>query len=230
MIRNCSLLDISDGRLYSENDMVRADCNDCEGCSACCQGMGGSIVLDPYDCYLLMKNLSCSFEELMKESIELHVVDGVILPNLKMNQEKDQCHFLNEEGRCSIHAFRPGICRLFPLGRYWDEQGEFHYILQTGECQKENKSKIKVKKWLDRSDLAEYDRYVKTWHDLLLTVRAEIAQIRDEVRSETPLNLEKAKAADNKIRRITMNLLQIFFVMPYEEDRDFYTQFEERLV
>ena len=44
MIRNCSLEEISDGKLYSENDMVKADTNQCQGCnSVCCHGMGDSI-------------------------------------------------------------------------------------------------------------------------------------------------------------------------------------------
>lgn len=47
MKRKVDFKDISDGRLYSSNDMVRADCHNCEGCSACCRGMGNSIVLDP---------------------------------------------------------------------------------------------------------------------------------------------------------------------------------------
>ena len=40
MEREVSLEDISDGKLYGINDMVRADSGGCEGCSACCRGMG----------------------------------------------------------------------------------------------------------------------------------------------------------------------------------------------
>ena len=47
MKREVDLNEISDGRLYSSGDMVKVDCHDCEGCSACCQGMGNSIILDP---------------------------------------------------------------------------------------------------------------------------------------------------------------------------------------
>ena len=45
MERNVSMDEISDGRLYGLNDMVKADCRDCEGCSACCRGMGTSIAV-----------------------------------------------------------------------------------------------------------------------------------------------------------------------------------------
>ena len=47
MERNVTMAEISDGKLYSRDDMVKAGCDDCRGCSACCHGMGNSIVLDP---------------------------------------------------------------------------------------------------------------------------------------------------------------------------------------
>ena len=112
MKRNVRLEDISDGKLYTANDLVKADCHDCEGCSACCRGMA-SIVLDPYDVWQLCMGLGKTFQGLMEEHIELQVVDGGILPKLKMAGEEESCTFLDENGRCSIHLFRPGICRLF---------------------------------------------------------------------------------------------------------------------
>ena len=54
MKSNIRLEDISDGKLYTANDLVKADCHDCEGCSACCSGMA-SIVLYPLDVWLLCK-------------------------------------------------------------------------------------------------------------------------------------------------------------------------------
>ena len=163
MKRNVDLKDISDGRLYNSNDMVKADCGDCIGCFACCCGMGNSIVLDPMDVHRLTSGLNCTFETLLAKHMELNVVDGIILPNLKMQEESGQCAFLNEEGRCSIHPIRPGICRLFPLGRYYDN-GSFQYFLQVHECKKENRTKVKVKKWLDTPDLKKYEDYITKWH------------------------------------------------------------------
>ena len=106
MKRNVSLEEISDGRLYDKNDMVRAGCGDCKGCSACCHGMGESIILDPYDLWRLTVNLGVTANELLQEKLELHVVDGMILPNLRMNPTTSACGFLDKEGRCSIHAYR----------------------------------------------------------------------------------------------------------------------------
>ena len=117
MKREIDMREISDGKLYGPNDLVKADCGDCHGCFACCQKMGQSIVLDPLDIYRLTKYLNVSFEQLLAEKIELNVVDGLILPNLKMCGTEERCAFLDENGRCGIHQSRPGIGRLFPLGR-----------------------------------------------------------------------------------------------------------------
>ena len=115
MKRNVSLSEISDGRLYGENDMVRADCHGCEGCFQCCVGMGRSVILDPYDVFRLQRGTGKTFAELLaEEKAELNVVDGLILPNLRMAGKEERCGFLNAEGRCGIHESRPGICRLFP--------------------------------------------------------------------------------------------------------------------
>ena len=118
MRQNVSLAEISDGHLYKANDMVKADCGGCEGCSQCCRGMGSSIILDPYDVYRLTTGIGKSMQELLATSVELNVVDGVILPNLKMQGTREACAYLDTEGRCSIHPYRPGICRVFTLGRH----------------------------------------------------------------------------------------------------------------
>ena len=121
MERNVEIDKISDGKRYGANDLVKVGCDDCRGCSACCHGMGDSIVLDPMDVYRLEKKLGKTMEEiLLAGNVALRVVDGVILPHLKMTEQSDRCSFLNEEGRCSIHDARPGFCRMFPLGRGWN--------------------------------------------------------------------------------------------------------------
>ena len=117
MERNVTMAEISDGKLYSRDDMVKAGCDDCRGCSACCHGMGNSIVLDPYDVYRLTTLRGDTLEHLLEEKkVEWNVVDGQILPNLALRSRADEaCGFLDEAGRCRIHAYRPGICRPFHL-------------------------------------------------------------------------------------------------------------------
>ena len=212
MERTIDLQEISDGKRYGANDMVRADCGDCAGCSACCRGMGSSIVLDPLDAYRLSEGLKMSFGELLSGPIELSVADGIILPNLKMAGEEEKCFFLNEAGRCQIHAFRPGFCRMFPLGRIY-ENGSFQYFLQVHECKKENRAKVKVKKWLDTPDLARYESFVNEWHYF-------VKKLQDALKE--PQTREKAKP-------VSMALLKVFYLTPYQSGEDFYEQFSRRM-
>lgn len=211
MKRNCTLEEISDGRLYGLNDMVKADCNECKGCSDCCHGMGDTVILDAYDVYRLEKGLGRDFSGLLSLGLELGIADGVILPHLGMRGEKEACAFLDENGRCSIHALRPGICRLFPLGRVYDSEGGFSYFLQINECSNKNRTKVKVKKWIDTPNAMEYERFVTAWHNLLERQEKLVSQ-SDE---------------GNK-RAVSLDFLKTFYVMPYDTDKDFYEQFEAR--
>lgn len=224
MKRNIRLEDISDGNLYTANDMVKADCHDCKGCSVCCRGMGTSIILDPLDVHRLYIGLGKNLEELLQKNIELNLVDGVILPNLKMSSAEETCSFLDENGRCSIHSFRPGICRLFPLGRYYEEN-EFRYFLQVHECKKTDRSKIKVKKWIGIPDIKSYENYIQVWHQFLQVCEEAMDTLDDENQ-----------------RIFQLYILRTFYQTPYGQAeanvemsietgdfRLFYTEFYERM-
>lgn len=206
------LNEISDGKIYDSNDMVRAACNDCEGCHACCEKMGSSIVLDPLDMWRLAAATGKCFEELMTDTIELHVVEGLILPNLKMAGSREQCVFLDEAGRCSIHALRPGLCRAFPLGRIYEEQ-RIRYFLQQEACRKPGRSKVKISKWLDEPEAKKNERFLLVWHQFRRFLEKRVGEECDEQKAKT----------------INLFVLNLFFVTPYETEREFYGQFAKRM-
>ena len=189
--------------------MAKLGCNDCAGCSACCKGMGNSVVLDPYDVWRLERGLGIPFAQMIGQQVMLSVVDGLILPSLNM-ESTGACPFLNKEGRCSIHAFRPGICRLFPLGRYYHDGG-FSYVLMTGECKAENRSKVKIEKWLGEPNLKAYEQFVMQWKNVLEQTRMQSKEVSD---------VEGQK-------EISMSLLQTYFLTPYEDC--FFTEFSTRI-
>lgn len=212
MERKIDINQISDGKRYGLNDMVKVGCNDCLGCSACCQGMGSSIVLDPYDVFLLELNLNSSFEMLLSGAVELNMVDGIILPNLKVGGEGDSCAYLNGEGRCSIHDFRPGFCRMFPLGRLYENRS-FQYILQVHECGMENKTKVKVHRWIDVPRVQEYEAFISDWHYFLKNLQEYVKKVQENGVS----------------REVSLFVLRLFFTKPYAAEVDFYEQFAQRL-
>lgn len=208
MERHVSMDEISDGKLYGLNDMVRADCGGCKGCSACCRGMGESVILDPLDMHRLSLGLGEAPEKIAGSFLNFHMEKGLIFPCLKMEGQEERCVFLNEQGRCRVHPFRPGFCRMFPLGRFY-EDGGFRYFLQVHECPMEPKTKVKVRKWMDTPDLKEYEEFVLLWHKFYK-------------------GLQSVLDSQEKARRASLFLLQEFYLKPYSQGR-FYEEFKERV-
>ena len=211
MERDIDINEISDGKRYAASDMVKIGCSDCVGCSKCCEHMDGLIVLDPYDVHRLISGLSdgFSFDRLIGKKIDFVVDRGLMLPTLKMDENTGKCVFLNENGRCSIHDIRPGICRLFPMGRLY-EDGSFSYFLQKDECDYPGKTKVKLKNWINTPEINKYEKYISDWHYFTRDIQ------------------EYMKAAgDDEAKQINSILTQMFFMTPYSES--FYDDFYIRL-
>ena len=221
MIRGQTIEEIYDGHFYTADDMVPVGCSDCAGCSACCRNTGDSIILDPFDMFLLSKGTGKTFTDMIEHEIEIRIVDGLILPNLMQHHEDscskasdpadDHCPFLSAAGRCTIHPCRPGMCRLYPMGRYYTEKG-FRYILQKDECTEREKTSVLLRDWLGYEDLPRYEDYIQNWHDF-------------KIQAENALDGLTDKSRDS----VTRYILQIFFVHPYLTDRDFYPQYNVRM-
>ena len=220
-------------KLYSAKDMVKIGCNDCKGCSYCCQEMGESVVLTPFDIYELTRHLGKSFDELMVDKTELYMTDGMVMPNLKMTGKtaaygsREVCGFLSEEGRCSIHDFRPGLCRLFPLGRNYEirqreaedgvqEEKGFQYFVVKDSCPKLPGTKVKIEKWLGIPNLKKNEEFIVTWHYFCREFQEEMQKL-----------LEAGE--DEKVKRLNLMMLELFYRKPYGTERDFYEQFKERM-
>lgn len=208
MLRDMDLQSQTDGKKYAYNDMVRVGCNDCEGCSECCRVVGDTILLDPYDIYRMMKGCQLTLDELFANHVELGMADGVILPHLKVD-EKGGCTFLNDKGRCSIHDYRSGFCRLYPLGRLY-ENGDYSYILMTDQCDK-GRTKVKISKWLSTPEYGKYHAFILCWHDFLKKYQEQFA------------------SGGSDMKETLMKLLRLFYLTPYDTEKDFYEQFYKRM-
>ncbi|MBQ7587173.1 MAG: YkgJ family cysteine cluster protein [Lachnospiraceae bacterium] len=212
MIRDINMEEISDGKRYRSADMVKIGCAECKGCSECCRLTDDTIILDPYDIYELCRGLNTTFDSLLNNSmIELGIADGLMLPHLKVDTDGHGCTFLSPEGRCTIHSFRPGFCRLYPLGRIY-ENGSFSYFLQINECPYPNKTKVKIKKWLGIENLSEYEAYIMKWHKIHAKAREEAALIHDH----------------RELSGYLAAFLRRYFQIPYDLTRPFHEQFTQR--
>jgi Fe-S-cluster containining protein len=85
----------------------------CAACSRCCHHK--KIQLNPYELARLARAQDLDAAAFR----ERYVTDHVYL-----RQKADgACVFLGEQG-CTVHADRPLVCRLYPLGRIVDGEGE----------------------------------------------------------------------------------------------------------
>lgn len=211
-----------DGKVYKNTDMAPVGCNDCAGCSSCCREMGDTVIQDPFDMWLFASNMRVaggmpiSFEILISEDgpWELSVQDGLILPNIKM-VEDGRCPFLGENGRCSIHKIRSGLCRLFPLSRGYDDEGRVIYYVLNSEigCEKLKGpgEEVLIRDWLEYPNIQQYEEYISVWHKLKKDIKAKLLEC-DGAQSGT----------------LQAKFLDTFYSRSYEKDffADFYGRVE----
>ena len=210
MKRNLTFEEISDGKRYKAENPAPIGTGNCEGCSECCRVTDDTIFLDPFDIYSLEIATGKSFEEMLETIITLKVSEGLIVPVLLKNS-KGSCVFLNPEGRCNIHGNRPGFCRMFPLGRIWNENNTFDYFVQVHECPREPKTDVVIKDWLGIDDIKAYEGFIRAWHDMAGSVKAI-----------------SSSGSETALKSANMKLLNEFFIKPYDTSKDFYSQFYSR--
>lgn len=209
---------------FLHGDLAPIGCNNCNGCSKCCQEMGDTIVLDPYDMHLLTSHLKlvggtpATYEILVSEDgpLELSEQRGLLLPNIKMVEE-GVCPFLNEKGRCSIHSIRTGLCRLYPLARQFSEN-QIRYFLVPDEfgCKRITREMVTVEKWLGISDLNKYENFLLIWHKL-----------KKETSNFLVSSLSEGTICTNQLYDFYRIFLTLFYAKPYAAD--FFEEFTQRV-
>ena len=211
-MKTTNILDkISDGKLYDIEDIVKADTCGCDGCNDCCLDVGDLVVLTPFDVYEIVNYLGVKFNDLLGDKIELIQNNKISLPYLKM-QDNNKCSFLNENGRCIIHSKRPNICRMFPLGRVYQDN-DFKYFLQIGNCPKEDLKDVKVSDWIGIENYNENKRFILEWYKLTKALAFRLKFVRDE----------------KEIEEINQILLDSCYSINIEEGENFYSVFLQYL-
>ena len=76
----------------------------------------------------------------------------------------------------------------------------------------QNRTKVKIRKWLGISALPQYERFLIVWHDLRKYIQEEIA----------------GRQSDVYTQKINVRMLEVFYQTPYDTAEDFYAQFEKR--
>lgn len=70
-----------------------------------------------------------------------------------------------------------------------------------------------MKKWIDTPELKKNEKFICDWHYFIKEFQEKSISSGDE----------------QYMKKVSMGILNEFYVRPYEPDRDFYEQFYERL-
>ncbi len=113
----------ADAKVLGPDDPFSVFC-DAKGCAANCCTKSAPIILNPYEIALICSESGMSYEDL------LDVVDTDRAKSfpLVMLPRDPACHFWTGKG-CRIYRGRPLACRLYPLGRVFENGNGKSYIV-----------------------------------------------------------------------------------------------------
>ena len=135
----------------------------CMRCLKCCSSK--KIQVNPYEIARLAKNLEISTTEF----IARYTTDNGSFIRF---DENNSCIFLAAEG-CRVHPDRPLVCRLYPLGRHLNENGEewFSEIEPEPGCDGKYGGDASLETYLKEQDVYHYmqavDRYLKLLWEMM---------------------------------------------------------------
>ncbi len=149
-------------QVLADDDLIQLFCG-INGCTSNCCTKSAPVVLNPYEISLICRAAKMSYEDL------LDIVDTgrdrgfplVMLPR------DPACHFWTGKG-CRIYEGRPLACRLFPLGRIYD-QGRSHIVLpELNVCSGISPSPSKtVSDYLREQNTAKHIEMADQWIDFV---------------------------------------------------------------
>ena len=92
----------------------------------------------------------------------------------------------------------------------------FRYFIVEDSCPKLNGTKVKIEKWLEIPNLKKNEEFITKWHYFCKDFREEMQGLLDA-------------GEDEKVKKINLAVLELFYRKPYEKERGFYEEFEERM-
>jgi uncharacterized protein len=130
----------------------------CRRCSKCCYHK--AIQVNPYEVARLARKLGQTTTEFRNA----WTVEGA--GTLLSQTETGACVFLGNEG-CTVHSDRPLVCRIYPLGRYFDGTEIFTHVTphpqSAGEYSRNGTIATFIKEQDAEPFLQAADEYFR-WH------------------------------------------------------------------
>jgi len=140
----------------------------CTECGQCCKNRE-DILLSPFDLNRMARYLGIEMGQVIQDYCIWYAGQSSMLPvvTMRMQGPEKRCPFLKGK-KCGIHAAKPTVCALFPLGRISSENDDHvHYMMQKVNCGADNE-KHTVREWLAGYGLEDSEQWFLEWQKVLL--------------------------------------------------------------
>jgi Fe-S-cluster containining protein len=163
----------------------------CYGCGRCCKNRE-DILLSPKDLFNIAVALGKTTKEVMESVCDRYIGGSSRIPlvRLKPIGQNKVCPLL-KDNRCIVHALKPAVCALFPLGRFVkynakdggvDISGEesVGYLRSPIECGGHRNNT--VRSWLESFGLDPKDPYYLRWTDFFMSMSTYVHRLENAKR------------------------------------------------
>lgn len=183
----------------------------CTQCGECCRNRH-DILLSPYDLFRIAGFLKENISSVIEKYCEVYIGQDSRLPVVRAKPKIHQavCPFLRN-GKCSIHAVKPAVCALFPLGRIIRPDVGVQYVLQEVSCNAD-KTPVKVKDFLAQFGLKESETPAIMWGEII----SRLALGKQQKLSQT---------VDDRLNE----MIFLFLYLHYDTAQDFLQQLAENI-
>lgn len=195
----------------------------CRGCGKCCR-QREDILLSPKDLYRLAVYLELTVADVLKQYCEVYQGSDSLMPIARLISigGNNRCPFLDGR-KCRVHTFKPGVCAMYPLGRYIRKEPaddgapiEIRYINNKPDCDhKEQKQTVRL--WLARWGISHPDPFFLRWQEVIGSISQFFHMLRD-------------RQATDKIRYMLLNVVFESIYVNYDTSLPFEGQFEGNCV
>ena len=141
----------------------------CDMCGNCCRKRQSPIMLTGPDIFKIARGLNATPIDIVSKYCEWYIGDQSHMPVVILKERL---------GQCTIQSFKPAVCALFPLGRYYDDRdGAYHYFIQRDACNTALKTEWTLQSWLDNFHIKEEEDMYIQWNKLVVGIAQSMVRM-----------------------------------------------------
>ncbi len=138
-----------------------------KGCKECCSM--NDVALYPFDIMQICQRLNITSHEFHQRYSRFWFDSKAKVLRCYL-KTSPVCVFFDEG--CKIYDSRPARCRLFPLGRMFNQDDTIQYYIPKEKCIGfDSKQKHTIQSWLDSCGIKEKDFMIKEWTQFIIEMK-----------------------------------------------------------